>query len=70
MLSLFITLTVFSFSYLGETRIDAYISMFVLEYAVLKAVVRPRRKGRDWLFIILIAVFAIFVSIRIYEVII
>ncbi|AFH42528.1 MULTISPECIES: hypothetical protein [Fervidicoccus] len=44
--------------------------MFVLEYAVLKAVVRPRRKGRDWLFIILIAVFAIFVSIRIYEVII
>lgn len=54
---------------IGEARVDAYISLYTLEYLVIKAVARPRRVYRDWLALILIALFALIVGYRIYEVI-
>ncbi len=53
---------------IGETRIDAYIALYVLEYTVIKAVLRPWRKTRDWLFVALLIVFAICVGYRVYTV--
>ncbi|MEM0267098.1 MAG: hypothetical protein QXT33_06430 [Thermofilum sp.] len=53
---------------LGERRLDAYFSILVLEYAVLHALLRPKRKGRDFILIALIALFTVVVALRIVEV--
>lgn len=68
LLAALITLTVWALWSLGESRIDAYISLYVLEYAVVKAVLRPRRAGLDWLLLVLIVAFSIIVGFRVYEV--
>ncbi|MCI4457703.1 MAG: hypothetical protein JHC19_06495 [Desulfurococcaceae archaeon] len=65
-----VTLTVWALWSVRENRLDVYISMFVLEYLVLKMIIRPRRLFIDVLAISLFIVFLIFVSIRIYEVLI
>jgi hypothetical protein len=64
------TLTVWALWSVRENRLDVYISMFVLEYLVLKMIIRPRRLFIDVLAIGLFITFLIFVSIRIYEVLI
>jgi hypothetical protein len=64
------TLTVWALWSVRENRLDVYISMFVLEYLVLKMIIRPRRLFIDVLAISLFIIFLIFVSIRIYEVLI
>ena len=64
------TLTVWALWSVRENRLDLYISMFVLEYLVLKMIIRPRRLFIDVLAIGLFITFLIFVSIRIYEVLI
>ncbi|MCI4396757.1 MAG: hypothetical protein JHC28_04290 [Thermoprotei archaeon] len=69
LLSLFIGLTCFTLSYVGETRLDAYTSVFALDYVVLKVLFRPRRLGRDWLLVALLAIFSLSVAFRILEVI-
>ncbi|MGC8752607.1 MAG: hypothetical protein ACP5O5_04165 [Fervidicoccaceae archaeon] len=69
LLSLFIAISCFFLAYVGESRIDAYMSVFVLDYMVLKAVIRPRRIGRDWLMILLLLIFSFTVAFRIAEVI-
>lgn len=53
----------------GEHRIDAYIAMYTLEYVVVKAIFRPRRRGIDLLLVVLLTVFFVIVSIRVYWVI-
>lgn len=68
-LSAMIILTVWSLWSLGESRLDAYVSLYTLEYLVLKAILRPRRSTRDWIAIILVGVFIVAVSIRIYSVV-
>jgi len=65
-----VTLTVWALWSVRENRLDVYMSMFVLEYLVLKMIIRPRRLFIDVLAISLFIVFLIFVSIRIYEVLI
>jgi len=65
-----VTLTVWALWSVRENRLDVYISMFVLEYLVLKIIIRPRRLFIDVLAIGLFITFLIFVSIRIYEVLI
>jgi hypothetical protein len=70
LLIIMITLTTWAFWGIGEHRLDVYISMFVLEYLIIKMMLRPRRIFIDILQIGLLIIFLIFVSIRIYEVLI
>jgi len=69
LLPLLYTLTVYSLSSLGEQRIDAYFSMLVLEYFVLYALLRPKRRHRDYIALVLLALFAVVVAYRVLEVI-
>lgn len=66
-LSVLYAATVSSLSALGEQRFDAYFALFTLEYAVLYALLRPRRRGRELLLPILMAVFAYFAILRVLE---
>ena len=67
-LAFLIYLTVSCFSALGETRIDVYVSMFVLEYFVCLALFRPRRRVRDVLAYVLFIVFSVIVAIKVIEI--
>ncbi|MCI4461464.1 MAG: hypothetical protein JHC12_00665 [Thermogladius sp.] len=69
LLPLFYTVTVYSLSSLGEQRLDAYFSMLVLEYFVLYALLRPKRRHRDYIALVLLALFAVVVAYRVLEVI-
>jgi len=53
---------------LGEMRLDVYISMYTLEYFVVKAIFNPRRVTRDYLAIALFIIFTVIVSYRVLEV--
>jgi len=55
-------------SSLGEIRLDVYISMYTLEYFVVKAVLRPRRRFFDILGLALFLIFSIIVCFRIWEI--
>lgn len=68
LLATFYAITIPALAALGERRFDAYFSVMTLEYAVLYAVLRPRRRGREFILPILVAVFSIFVARRILEV--
>lgn len=68
LLAAFYAITVPSLAALGERRFDAYFSVMTLEYAILYAVLRPRRRGRELILPILVAIFAVFVAQRILEV--
>ena len=67
-LAFLIYLTVPCFSALGETRIDVYISMFILEYFICLALFRPRRRVRDVLAYVLFIVFSVIVAIKVIEI--
>lgn len=67
-LSILIILTTYALWSLGESRVDAYIALYILEYVVVKAVLRPRRRGFDWLMLILLIIFTIIIGYRIAEV--
>ncbi len=67
-LALLITLTVWGLWSIGETSIDAYLAFFVLEYTIVKTILRPRRAGLDWLFVLLLMIFFTCVGFRVYEV--
>ena len=62
-----ISITVPILAALGESRLDAYISLFVLEYFVALALLRPRRRTWDFLAVILVAVFFVIVGFRVAE---
>ncbi len=68
LLSAFYSLTVASLAALGEQRLDLYISMLTLEYTVLYALLRPRRRWREVLLPFLLVVFSYFVVLRVIEV--
>lgn len=53
---------------LGEMRLDVYISMYTLEYFVVKAIFNPRRVTRDYLAVVLFIIFSVIVSYRVLEV--
>lgn len=53
---------------IGEKRLDAYFSVLTLEYVVLHALLRPKRRGRDFVLIILVALFMVVVAVRVAEV--
>jgi len=65
-----IMLTSSIFWILGETRVDAYFSMYTLEYFVVKALLNPRRLYKDFLAFVLLAIFAVIVGYRVYEVLV
>jgi len=66
--ALLIAITVFTFSALGEERLDLYISLFTLEYFSLTAIFRPRRRTFDFLGLALLLIFSYIVALRIIEV--
>jgi len=63
-----ITLTVPILGALGETRLDAYVSMFILEYFIATAILRPRRRIKDILALILLIIFFFIVGVRVAEI--
>ena len=63
-----IALTVPILGALGETRLDAYVSMFTLEYFIATAILRPRRRIKDILALILLIIFSIIVGFRVAEI--
>jgi hypothetical protein len=63
-----IFITVPSLAALGENRLDAYMSLFTLEYLTALAILRPRRRIRDLLALALTSIFAVIVAFRIWEV--
>ena len=63
-----ITLTVPILGALGETRLDAYVSMFTLEYFIATAILRPRRRIKDILALILLIIFSLIVGFRVAEI--
>jgi len=65
-----VMLTSSIFWILGETRVDAYFSMYTLEYFVVKALLNPRRLYKDFLAFVLLAIFAVIVGYRVYEVLV
>jgi hypothetical protein len=69
LLPLLYAVTVYSLVSLGEQRLDAYFSMLVLEYFVLYALLRPKRRHRDYIALVLIALFSVVVAFRVLEVI-
>ena len=68
LLAAFYAATASSLAAIGEQRFDAYFSIFTLEYAVLYALLRPRRRGRELLLPLMLTVFAYFVTLRILDV--
>ena len=64
--SFFVVLTTAVLWSLNEYRFDAYISLFTLEYLIVKTIFRPRRVFIDLLAATLVVIFFIFVSLRIY----
>ncbi|MEM2688048.1 MAG: hypothetical protein QW796_06845 [Thermoproteota archaeon] len=69
-LAFLIALATSSLAALGESRLDAYVSVFTLIYFALTAVFRPRRRTFDFLAIVLLAVFAYIVTVRVLEILI
>lgn len=67
-LALLVTLTVPVLWALGEARFDAYISLYTVEYLVVKAVLRPKKVCRDYVAAALITAFIYFTAKRILEV--
>lgn len=67
-LAALIVLTVAILAALGERRLDVYVSIFTLEYFIVLAVLRPRRRTRDILAFVLLAVFSFIVGVRVAEI--
>ena len=63
-----IALTVPILGAVGETRLDAYVSMFTLEYFIATAILRPRRRIKDILALILLIIFSLIVGFRVAEI--
>ena len=63
-----IALTVPILGALREMRLDAYVSMFTLEYFIATAILRPRRRIKDILALILLIVFSLIVGFRVAEI--
>lgn len=70
MLALLNSVAVASLAALGESRLDAYVSVFTLIYFALTAIFKPRRRAWDVLGASLLVVFAYIVVMRILEVLI
>lgn len=67
-LATLIVASVATLSALNENRLDAYFSIFTIEYLVLTATLRPRRRTRDYLLVALVTVFMYIVAVRVLEI--
>ncbi len=65
LLTLSITITTWVLWSLGEFRVDAYTSLYALEYTIIKAILRPKRITVDIPWLILLVLFTIAVTYRI-----
>lgn len=61
--------TIISLSYLGESRLDVYLSLFTVSYFASTALYQPRKRGFDILGAALFLLFTITVAIKIWEII-
>ncbi|MCC6051907.1 MAG: hypothetical protein LM585_01545 [Fervidicoccaceae archaeon] len=62
-------LIVMGLGFLGESRLDAYLSLLTLWYFVLYLIIRPPRRTYDLLGLGLLAMFFYFVTLRILSII-
>lgn len=67
-LAALITTTTYVLWSAGEVRFDAYISLYALEYIVVKVTLRPKKRFGDFIALVLFTLFIIFVVIRVAEV--
>lgn len=67
-LALLVAVTVTSLWALGETRFDAYVSLYALDYMVVKSILKPRRTTFDFLAVSLLLAFSVAVALRVLEV--
>ena len=65
LLALAVTVTTWALWSLGESRVDAYTSLYALEYTIVKAVLRPRKLTYDIPWLILLTLFTVTVAYRI-----
>jgi hypothetical protein len=70
LLAALITVATSILAALGESRLDAYVSVFTLIYFALTAIFRPRRRMMDFLALALLAAFSYIVAVRILEILI
>ena len=68
LLALFMLITVPTLAALNERRLDVYLSIYTLEYFILLAILKPRRKYKDFIAAALFLVFIIIVALRILEI--
>lgn len=61
--------TVVSLSALGEQRFDVYVSLFTVCYFASTALFQPRKKGLDFVGVILFLIFSYIVASKILEII-
>jgi hypothetical protein len=57
-------------SALKEMRLDAYISIFAIDYFIASAVFRPRRRTMDFIGIALFIAFAYIVALKVMEILV
>jgi hypothetical protein len=57
-------------SVLRETKLDAYISVFTIDYFIASAVFRPRRRTIDFVGIALFIAFTYIVALKVMEILI
>ncbi|RLE84123.1 MAG: hypothetical protein DRJ41_03690 [Thermoprotei archaeon] len=67
LLALLMFITVPSLAALNEKRLDVYLGLFSLEYSILLALLRPRRRCKDFIAPILLLLFMLIVILRIIE---
>ena len=68
LLAFLMFITVPSLAALNEKRLDVYLSLFTLEYFILLALLRPRRRCKDFIAPILFLLFMLIVTLRIIEI--
>lgn len=69
-LALLISVATSCLAALGESRLDAYVSIFTLIYFTLNAVFRPRKRTFDFLAIALLVAFSYIVAVKVLEILV
>jgi hypothetical protein len=69
-LALLLMVSTVALSALRETRLDAYISIFAIDYFVASAIFRPRRRTIDFVGIALFIAFTYIVALKVMEILI
>jgi len=67
-LAFFLLASTVALNALNESRLDAYISFFTIDYFVASAIFRPRRRTFDFVGAALFAAFVFIVTLKVTEI--